>query len=68
MLFISLFFGAYFYLLNSPAYPTTVMPVIRVFQLTAINSIFHQTAKVDMVEWIYMFVSVSKAVGENHGI
>jgi membrane-associated phospholipid phosphatase len=26
MLFISLFFGAYFYLLKSPAYPTTVMP------------------------------------------
>lgn len=26
-LFISLFFGAYFYLLNSPAYPTTVMPL-----------------------------------------
>ena len=25
-LFISLFFGAYFYLLNSPAYSTTVMP------------------------------------------
>jgi membrane-associated phospholipid phosphatase len=25
-LFISLFFGAYFYLLNSPAYPVTVMP------------------------------------------
>jgi membrane-associated phospholipid phosphatase len=27
MLFISLFFGAYFYLLKHPAYPTTVMPV-----------------------------------------
>ena len=26
MLFISLFFGAYFYLLKHPAYPTTVMP------------------------------------------
>lgn len=26
-LFISLFFGAYFYLLNGPAYPTTVMPL-----------------------------------------
>ena len=25
-LFISLFFGAYFYLLKGPAYPTTVMP------------------------------------------
>gem|GEM_PF-5723040 len=27
MLFIGLFFGAYFYLLKSPAYPTTVMPL-----------------------------------------
>jgi membrane-associated phospholipid phosphatase len=27
MLFISLFFGAYFYLLKAPAYPTTVMPI-----------------------------------------
>jgi len=26
-LFIGLFFGAYFYLLNRPAYPTTVMPI-----------------------------------------
>lgn len=26
ILFISVFFGAYFYLLKSPAYPTTVMP------------------------------------------
>jgi membrane-associated phospholipid phosphatase len=28
MLFISLFFGAYFYVLKNPAYPVTVMPVI----------------------------------------
>ena len=28
MLFIGLFFGAYFYLLKATAYPTTVMPVI----------------------------------------
>jgi len=28
MLFIGLFFAAYFYLLKVPAYPTTVMPVI----------------------------------------
>lgn len=27
MLFIGLFFGAYFYLLKEPAYPTTVMPI-----------------------------------------
>ena len=27
MLFISLFFGAYFYLLKAPTYPTTVMPI-----------------------------------------
>jgi len=27
MLFIGLFFGAYFYLLKNPAYPTTVMPI-----------------------------------------
>lgn len=28
MLFIAVFFGAYFYLLRNPAYPVTVMPVI----------------------------------------
>jgi len=33
MLFISLFFGAYFYLLKVPAYPTTVMPVISLDRL-----------------------------------
>jgi membrane-associated phospholipid phosphatase len=27
MLFIGLFFGAYFYVLKKPAYPTTVMPI-----------------------------------------
>ncbi|MHB8666442.1 MAG: phosphatase PAP2 family protein [Burkholderiales bacterium] len=33
--FISLFFVAYFYLLKSPAYPTTVMPVILIDRLIA---------------------------------
>ena len=33
MLFISLFFGAYFYLLKSPAFPTTVMPFTLLDQL-----------------------------------
>jgi len=32
-LFISLFFGAYFYLLKDPAYPITVMPVISLDRL-----------------------------------
>lgn len=32
-LFISLFFGAYFYLLKTPAYPTTVMPLIGLDRL-----------------------------------
>ena len=32
-LFIGLFFGAYFYLLKHPAYPTTVMPVILLDRL-----------------------------------
>ena len=31
--FISLFFVAYFYLLNNPAYPTTVMPIITLDRL-----------------------------------
>ena len=33
MLFIGVFFGAYFYLLTSPAYPTTVMPFTTLDQL-----------------------------------
>ena len=33
MLFISVFFGAYFYLLKSPAFPTTVMPFTRLDSL-----------------------------------
>jgi membrane-associated phospholipid phosphatase len=32
-LFIGLFFGAYFYLLKGPAYPTTVMPIILLDRL-----------------------------------
>ncbi|HEY9199806.1 MAG TPA: phosphatase PAP2 family protein [Gammaproteobacteria bacterium] len=33
MLFIGLFFGAYFYLLKTPAYPTTVMPITALDRL-----------------------------------
>jgi len=33
MLFISLFFGAYFYLLKGPAYPATVMPITSLDRL-----------------------------------
>jgi membrane-associated phospholipid phosphatase len=33
--FISLFFGAYFYLLKDPAYPTTVMPITLIDRLIA---------------------------------
>ena len=32
-LFIGVFFGAYFYLLKAPAYPTTVMPIILLDRL-----------------------------------
>jgi membrane-associated phospholipid phosphatase len=50
-LFISLFFGAYFYLLKDPAYPTTVMPVTLLDQLIG----FHpQTLTIYVSLWFYV--------------
>ncbi len=51
MLFISLFFGAYFYLLTATAYPTTVMPLIELDQLIG----FHpQTLTIYLSLWFYV--------------
>jgi len=51
MLFISLFFGAYFYLLKEPAYPTTVMPVTLPDRLIG----FHpQTLTIYVSLWFYV--------------
>ncbi len=51
MIFISLFFGAYFYLLKDPAYLTTVMPVTFLDSLIG----FHpQTLMIYGSLWIYV--------------
>jgi len=51
MLFISLFFGAYFYLLKDTAYPTTVMPLTLLDRLVG----FHpQTLTVYLSLWLYV--------------
>lgn len=51
MLFISLFFGAYFYLLKDPAYPTTVMPITFLDRLIG----FHpQTLTIYVSLWFYV--------------
>ncbi len=51
MLFIGLFFGAYFYLLKDPAYPTTVMPVTLLDRLIG----FHpQTLTIYVSLWFYV--------------
>ena len=50
-LFISLFFGAYFYLLTDTAYPTTVMPLTMLDQLIG----FHpQTLAIYVSLWLYV--------------
>jgi len=50
-LFISLFFGAYFYLLTDTAYPTTVMPLTVLDQLIG----FHpQTLTIYVSLWFYV--------------
>lgn len=51
MLFISLFFGAYFYLLKAPAYPTTVMPVIWLDRLVGFQPL---ALSVYISLWVYV--------------
>lgn len=50
-LFIGLFFGAYFYLLKEPAYPTTVMPVIFLDRLIAFEPL---ALPVYLSLWVYV--------------
>lgn len=50
-LFISLFFGAYFYLLNSPAYPTTVMPLTLFDRLIGFEP---RTMPLYISLWVYV--------------
>ncbi len=51
MLFIGLFFGAYFYLLKDPAYPTTVMPIIFLDRLIGF---WPQSLPVYASLWLYV--------------
>ena len=57
MLFISLFFGAYFYLLKAPAYPTTVMPVIWLDHLVGF-----QPMAMSMYISLWVYVSLPPAL------
>lgn len=50
-LFISLFFSAYFYLLNNPAYPTTVMPSIGIDELISVQPL---ALPLYLSLWIYV--------------
>ncbi len=50
-LFIGLFFGAYFYLLKEPAYPTTVMPVIFLDRLIAFQPL---SLPLYLSLWVYV--------------
>ena len=56
-LFIGLFFGAYFYLLKEPAYPTTVMPVIFLDRLIAF-----QPLALPMYLSLWVYVSLPPAL------
>ena len=56
-LFISLFFGAYFYLLKAPAYPTTVMPVTLLDRL-----IGFQPLALPMYISLWVYVSLPPAL------
>jgi len=56
MLFISLFFGAYFYLLKDPAYPTTVMPITLLDRL-----IGFQPLALPMYLSLWVYVSLPPA-------
>ena len=51
MLFISLFFGAYFYLLKAPAYPTTVMPITLLDRLIGFQPL---TLPMYLSLWVYV--------------
>lgn len=57
MLFIGLFFGAYFYLLKEPAYPTTVMPVTLLD-----NLIGFQPLALPMYISLWVYVSLPPAL------
>jgi len=57
MLFIGLFFGAYFYLLKAPAYPTTVMPVIWLDHLVGF-----QPMAMSMYISLWVYVSLPPAL------
>jgi membrane-associated phospholipid phosphatase len=61
MLFIGVFFGAYFYLLKEPAYPTTVMPVIFLDRLIG----FHPLA-LPLYISLWVYVSLPPALLETH--
>jgi membrane-associated phospholipid phosphatase len=51
MIFISLFFGAYFYLLKDPAYPTSIMPITWLDRLIG----FHPLAlPIYLSLWVYV--------------
>jgi len=56
-LFISLFFGAYFYLLKDPAYPTTVMPITLLDRL-----IDFQPLALPMYLSLWVYVSLPPAL------
>jgi membrane-associated phospholipid phosphatase len=56
-LFISLFFGAYFYLLKQPAYPTTVMPITLLDRL-----IGFQPLALPMYLSLWVYVSLPPAL------
>ncbi len=51
MLFIGLFFGAYFYLLKVPAYPTTVMPITLLDRLIGFQPL---ALPVYISLWVYV--------------
>jgi len=57
MLFIGLFFGAYFYLLKAPAYPTTVMPITLLDRL-----IGFQLLALPMYLSLWVYVSLPPAL------
>jgi membrane-associated phospholipid phosphatase len=56
-LFISLFFGAYFYLLKAPAYPATVMPITLLDRL-----IGFQPLALPMYISLWVYVSLPPAL------
>ena len=49
--FISLFFAAYFHLLNNPAYPTTVMPIIWLDRLIGLQPL---ALPIYLSIWLYV--------------